>query len=222
MSVTRVLCGLVLAGVAITPAGAVSAADDDGEVSTSEASGDNPVLVNYPKEWQADAALKHSFSLSPGLQAGQLTSCIRRDSNVNGRRDLCRIVLGYDEEGDQRDWIFDAKPFADDGIVDRNVLAVTGTQSDGVGPNKSVVTANGWTYEGCYVYLWNGNWRCDYRTRRHTVLETSGEWDYVLRKMWNWSLNQGSNLGCAGGIAGIWYGGVVTIPLLTDCVDGPL
>ena len=34
----------------------------------------------------------------------------------------------------------------------------------------------------------------------------------VLRKMWNWSLNQGSNLGCAVRIAGIWYGGDGHVP----------
>ena len=40
------------------------------------------------------------------------------------------------------------------------------------------MTAYGGTYVGCYVNLWNGNWRCDYDgPSRHTVLETSGEWD---------------------------------------------
>lgn len=207
--------------VAALTAGTVHAGEDGTEVSTDPLAF-QAANADYPSARQAASSLRHAYSLSPGLKVGELTSCIDRSSNVKGRADLCRIVYGYEQVGDNRDWIIDGPPYAADTIANTNIIAAKGSQDSNA--RTTLVTATGKVFEGCYGFIWNGNYRCDFRTARHVVLHTSnpGGWSFALRKLWYWGNYVGNALGCAGGFVGIWYGGVISLPFLTDCVDGPL
>lgn len=164
-------------------------------------------------------ALRHDFSLSPGASPGSLTSCLQRTSEVNGREDFCRVIWGHEESGDVSNWHLDLAPCG--GCAHpAEVIASSGSNSDRYG--MTIVLDNGGVYEGCRWISPTNDYDCDYAAVKPFVMRTDGHWDFVLRKLWDWSGAQGNLLGCAGGVVGVWYGGVITLPMLFDCADGPL
>jgi hypothetical protein len=165
--------------------------------------------------------LLHSFSLSPGVQAGLLTDCVRRDSDVEGRQDYCRVVFGHEESGDTQNFHLDFPPSATDPSgADPVILASSGSNDHPFG--ISLVLSTGAMYEGCRWISPTNDYDCDYQVAKPFVMRTGGVWDYVLTMAWNWAGSQAEMLGCASGIVGIWYGGRITLPLLYGCKDGPL
>jgi hypothetical protein len=164
-------------------------------------------------------ALRNDFSLSPGIAPGQLTSCMDRDSNVAGREHLCRRILGHEESGDSANYHLDLGPCGGCTQVS-HVIASRGSNDSPYG--MTIVLDNGAVYEGCRWTSPTDDYDCDYFADHQFVMRTGGHWDFVLRKFWNWTSAQGNALGCAGGIVGVWYGGVITLPMLADCADGPL
>jgi hypothetical protein len=164
-------------------------------------------------------ALRHDFSLSPGIEVGRITSCIDRDSRVSGRDYLCRIIGGYEELDQGGNWHIDAAPSAGRADV---VIAAQGSNTSPYG--WAIALADGRTFEGCRWISPSNDYDCDYQSSKHVVLEADRTdfFGHALRKLWDWSLTQGNALGCAGGVVSVWYGGVLTLPFLVDCLDGPL
>jgi hypothetical protein len=171
-----------------------------------------PAAHQYP--------LRHSFSLSPGIAPGVLTSCYNAPSDVPGRKYLCRAVYGDEEVGSNVTYYLDGSPWAADNTPDDRILSVVGIG----GPyGATVVTASGEVFEGCTWASPSNNYTCDYHSTQHFVLQTSGEWHYFLAKLWDWTHYAGNAAGCATGVAAILAGsGRITFPLLTGCVDTPL
>lgn len=175
----------------------------------------NPVLAYSVTTTSTDPGktLRHSYSLSPGIEVGSVTSCLIREATTN-RKDYCRVIDGYEGVGTSGNWKID---FA----INESPLSVTGSNSSSYG--YAIVLANGASYEGCTWYSPSNDYICDYRARKPKVLSiNSSTANYVLRKAWNWTQYTGNALACAGGIAGIWSGNKVTAPVLTACVDGPM
>jgi hypothetical protein len=164
-------------------------------------------------------ALRHDFSLSPGIAPGQLTSCVKRASEVDGREHLCRRIMGHEESGDNANYHLDLGPCGGCTHV-AHVIASKGSNTSAYG--MSIVLDNGGMYEGCRWISPTDDYECDYWAGEHFVMRTGGHWDFVLRKAWNWAINQGEALGCASSIVSLWYGGSVTLPALISCADGPL
>ena len=125
--------------------------------------------ANYPAEPQF--TLRHDFSLSPGLEAGKVTSCIARESQVHGRAHLCRIVEGHEAVDDFRNWYVDGQPWESDPIPDSVIIGQSGEASSSWG--ITIVTSAGEQFEGCNWYAPTGNYFCDYKVSRQTVLTTS-------------------------------------------------
>lgn len=160
--------------------------------------------------------LRHDFSLSPGLEAGKVTSCIARESQVEGRAHLCRIVDGHEAVDDFRNWYVDGQPWESDPIPDSVIIDQSGEASSSCG--ITIVTSAGEQLEGYNWYAPTG----DYKVSRQTVRKTSGEIDYVLRKFWDWGKYLGDAGGCAFGAASARGGSPITASFLLACADGPL
>ena len=162
--------------------------------------------------------LRHGWSPSVAIESGVANSCVKRASDVSKREHLCRVVDGYEGVGDGRNWKLD---FPTSG---ESPLRVKGSNSSKYG--FVVVLDGGMVYEGCTWSSPSNDYTCDYRMRKPIVLKTSGNaLGYALRKLWSWTKYVGNTLGCAGGIATLWYGGAsgkVTLPILSDCADGPM
>lgn len=168
----------------------------------------------------------------PYIEKDMVNSCIDARSDVAGRTHLCRVVDGYDtgRSGDPpamrdtKNWMIT--------IYMGNVAALSHRSDYRYG--ASVVLYGGEMFEGCELldsYPFNAdptnlNTRivCDYHIRKPVVTNISGNgWNLILHKAWDWSGYIGSELGCAGGLAGIMAGvGKITFPLLRGCVDGPM
>lgn len=161
--------------------------------------------------------MRHDWSPSVPIEMGVVNSCLERDSEAEGREHLCRVVDGYEEDpgNDDRNWIIHYE--VGQPLAREDFMVPWLSQYGGV-----IVAHDGVVYEGCLIN--NGDtYVCDYRMRKPVVLHTGTDaWDFVLRKLWNWSRYVGNTLGCAGGIAGIWRGQPITLPMLTGCADGPL
>jgi hypothetical protein len=185
--------------------------------------------------WDPNSQLEHDWSPGVPMEIGQVNSCVERASEVADRAHVCRVVDGY-EPVQNLNWIID---FADNAESHPLSVAHEYGYSNNINPGLDCAPGsplipnygctiqldgqNG-TYQGC-VYQWQGNvYVCDYRTRKHVVLHTSsGGWSFALRKLWDWGGYLGNVLGCAGGIVGVLgFGKAVTLPLLTDCADGPM
>ena len=144
--------------------------------------GDEAWKANYPAEPQF--TLRHDFSLSPGLEPGKVTSCIARGArstvaptcaassratrrsttSATGRR---RPALGVRPDPRQRHHRAERRGQQQLGHHDRHQL--------------------GEQFEGCNWHAPTGDYFCDYKVSRQTVLKTSGEVDFVLRKFWDWT-----------------------------------
>jgi len=174
--------------------------------------------------YDPETMLMHDWGPAIVIERGVANSCIERDSEVSGRRHLCRVIDGYEEIGDVKNWVIDypANPV-------QMPLSVDGECNDGIswsdgGYGCVIVLQDGSTYEGCQHVTPLNDFICDYRARKHIVLKTSGDaYSYLLRKFWNWSLyTAGSPLACAGGLTGVMMGKSITAPMLADCADGPM
>lgn len=129
------------------------------------------------------------------------------------------MLDGYEEIGDNRNWLIGYEIGAGQGPLGWSGLNLGTGDPYGI----TIVTHGGTVYEGCWWQSPTNDYLCDFRARKQIVLRTSGSaYSYVLRKLWNWTLYTGNAAGCAGGIAGLWTGQRVTLPLLSDCVDGPM
>ena len=180
--------------------------------------GDEAWKANYPAEPQF--TLRHDFSLSPGLEPGKVTSCIARGSQVDGRAHLCRVVEGHEAVDDFRNWLVDGQPWESDPIPDSVIIGQSGEASSSWG--ISIVTSSGEQFEGCNWYAPTGDYFCDYKVSRQTVLKTSGEVDFVLRKFWDWTKYVGAAGECGVGVTGVWGGAPISAAFLLACADGPL
>lgn len=163
--------------------------------------------------------LRHSWSPGVAIENGRVNSCVQRPSYVSGRAHICRVVDGYEEAGDRRNWTIRYTSGHPDGFE------ATDPERYGI----TIMVGGDGVFEGCRYAQAGGDeyWFCDYRVRKHVVLTTSGCsswcWNYVLRVAWNWASYAGNTmLGCGVGIAGVMGGLPVTAPLLWDCKDGPL
>lgn len=171
------------------------------------------VTISYTSR-DPGKTLQHSWSPGIPIETGVVNSCYRASSDVAGRANVCRVVDGYDQAGDDRNW----KITLGGGY---RVLAQYGENSSTYG--RVIVLDGGQVFEGCNYYSADTTYNCDYRIRKQIVLKTSGSaYSYVLRKLWNWTKYVGSAAGCAGGIAGVWTGQRITLPMLSSCADGPL
>jgi hypothetical protein len=169
--------------------------------------------------------LRHSFSMSPGVNPGWVTSCVDRsaDATAPGRRYYCRVVFGYEGVNGGNYWI-DTRPSRRD-----NAPQVWGERGSNRSKQGRVITlSNGEMFEGCRKVRprWSNNYLCDYRTMRPFVLHTTSNggwaWRYVFHVFWDdWVQHSLNSLSCASGIVGLWYGGRITFPLLWGCRDGP-
>jgi hypothetical protein len=123
-------------------------------------------------------------------------------------------VDGYESIGDSRNWLIKFP-------LNSGPLAQSGEDSSTYG--QIIVLDGGQVYEGCDWRSPDNSYLCDYRQRKQIVLRTSGSaYSYVLRKLWDWTKYVGNTAGCAGGIASLWSGSKVTLPMLTGCADGPM
>lgn len=167
--------------------------------------------VNYP--------LLHEFSLQPGFGQGLVTSCYKAPTDVPGREWMCRVIEGYEELGAGHMHTYELfGPLAGRQNPDP-ILSV----SSRPGYGRTVVLDGGVVFEGCTWYSPSNSYKCDYKATRFAVLSTDNSaTTYVLRKFFDWAHYVGNTLGCAGGIAAVWRGGRITLPLLAGCADGPL
>jgi len=159
-------------------------------------------------------ALRHDWGPYPAIENGIANSCIIRQSTVNGREHLCRVIDGYEELNDNRNWIvkFD---------IGEGPLAQAGSDNDQYG--QTIVLGDGNVYEGCDWRSPDNSYLCDYHARKQIVIHTSTSgWGYGLRKLWDWTRYAGDTLGCASGIVSLWYGAKVGAALLSACDDGPM
>lgn len=161
--------------------------------------------------------LIHDWSPSRAIETGVVNSCVIRDSDVKGREHLCRVVDGYEEKGDKRNWLIDFSARDPEGP-----LASEGSNGDPHG--ILIVMDDGATYEGCTWFSPSNDFLCDYRIRKPIVLKTSGNArEYVLRKLWDWAKYAGNTYGCAQGIGSVMVDGFSISQLfLANCFDGPL
>ena len=65
-----------------------------------------------------------------------------------------------------------------------------------------------------------GDYFCDYKVSRQTVLKTSGEVDFVLRNFWDWTKYLGTAGECGLGMTGVWGGAPISAAFLLACADG--
>ena len=87
-------------------------------------------------------------TLSPGLEPGKVTSCLARESQVDGRAHPCRVVDGHEAVDDFPNWFVDGQPWESDPIPDSVIIGHSGEASSSWG--ISIVTRiSGEQFEGC-------------------------------------------------------------------------
>jgi hypothetical protein len=153
--------------------------------------------------------LRHNFSMVPGLSGHgkhEPTSCYE---SWDGEGYACRIVSGYEETGDRRNFLVRSQ----DGL------------SNGSHPQfgHELVTRGGIVYEGCRPWR-NGDFHCDYATRKQVSDKDFGSKGWVARVFWKWENYMEDQVGCAAAITGLWGGvtGKGFLVFLADCDNGPL
>lgn len=172
------------------------AAADDSDVTVFR---DGPDVA-YP--------LRHDFSMAiglPGHGKHEPTSCY----DTWGDNYLCRIVSGYEETGDDRNFLVRAKDALDNGPEPRF--------------GHELTSRGGVVHEGCTQWR-NGDWQCDYATRKQVDGEHYGSDGWVLKVFWDWAKYTGDQAQCAAALSGLW-GGITRkawLALINDCKNGPL
>lgn len=148
-------------------------------------------------------------------------SCIFADSDVAGRRDICRVLDGIEGYGvnDPGNWLITPS----DPINGERPIKVTGSNA---APYGHTITYDGGSeFEGCWWRSPDNSFLCDYRVRKQVVANphAAGGWDYFLRKAWNWDRYVLNTAECAGGIHALIVGQArVSAFLLNTCLDGPM
>lgn len=157
--------------------------------------------VSYP--------LRHSFSMVPGIAGHgkhEPTSCYE---SWDREGYLCRIVAGVEETGDQRNFLVRSQDGLDNGPHPTH--------------GHELTSRAGIVYEGCSRWR-NGDWFCDYATRKQAPEKQFKEKGWVARVFWKWENYIEDQAGCAAAITGLWGGvtGKGFLAFLADCDNGPL
>lgn len=150
--------------------------------------------------------LQHDFSMAVGLPGhgkNEPTSCYDGEDGEY----LCRIVAGYEETGDKRNFLVPAQDALDD---DSHPTF-----------GHALVARDGIQYEGCTQWR-NGDWFCDYASRRHVARRHYEDKRWVLRVLWDWGKYTSGQAGCATALSGWWgkTGGILVVS--RGCLNGPL
>lgn len=161
---------------------------------------DSPVVA-YP--------LRHDFSMAiglPGHGKHEPTSCY---DGWDGKGYLCRIVSGYEQTGDKRNFLVRSQDALDNGLHPKF--------------GHELISRGGIVYEGCTQWR-NSDWHCDYATRKQVSNEHYGSDGWVARVFWKWENYIEDQAGCAAAITGLWGGltGKGFLVFLKDCKNGPL
>lgn len=161
--------------------------------------------------------LQHSWSPAIPIEAGVANSCITAtQTEVANRSHFCRVVDGYEETGDHRDWT----------IIWASRTSPTLAYTKGSIYGEQIVLGGGQMYEGC-TYNDPGNvmpwYDCDYRIRKPVVFSTdsSNSLHWGLMKLWNWSQYAANEGVCAFGVRSLWAGLKITVGLIGDCIAQP-
>lgn len=160
--------------------------------------------------------LKHDWSPGIPIEQGVVNSCYFTPSDGQTHNSLCRVVDGYEESGDRRNWTIDfpASPPS-------HPLSVSGVNGSTLG--MMIVLDDGAMFEGCDWYSPSNDYVCDYRVRKPVAVRISGGGYDYLTKLWDWSRYvAGGPLSCATGIASVWTGAKITAPLLGSCLSDPM
>jgi len=172
--------------------------------------------------------LHHDWSPGIPIESGIANSCVF-SSHGQGVADLCRVVDGYEETGDHRNWDIRATctPYTVDifgtwyCIPDASEVKVWGSPWDTYG--MIVGTAGGEIYEGCRWYEVDNttiNYWCDYRIRKEITIRYSTGGEYMpFWDLWPGYIEYLATdvLGCVSFIVGIWYGFPFNLPGLAAC-----
>ncbi|HEY3241625.1 MAG TPA: hypothetical protein VGL92_18840 [Acidimicrobiia bacterium] len=157
--------------------------------------------VSYP--------LRHDFSMAVGLPGHgehEPTSCF---DSWDGKGYLCRIVSGYEETGDKRNFLVRSQDALGNGAHPRF--------------GYELISRGGVAYEGCSQWR-NADWHCDYATRKQVSRDHYGSDRWVARVFWKWENYTEDQVGCTAAITGLWGGitGKGFLVFLADCDNGPL
>lgn len=163
--------------------------------------------------------LNADSSLVPSINPGAPEPCASELTSVIGRHDYCRLVWGWDGNGDYRNWVI---RFTADGQPGGSPPAYTNVPYYGY----SLTLADGQQYEGCSWFSPDDSWTCDYQITNSFIDggSTCGLClGYFLDKLWDWSHYElSSDIGCAKGLYDVVTKGVsITNTFLIDCTDTP-
>lgn len=166
-----------------------------------------------PSAWAipkgVDFPIRHDFSLVPGLPGhgrNEPTSCY---DSPDGKGYVCRIVAGHEQSGYILNFV----------IRPQDALDVGHDPKHGT----SLVSREGYVYEGC-MHDGNGDWTCDYRTRKQVSRDHYSSKGYVAQTFWKWKDYIKTQAGCAAAITGLWAKapGKGFLFFLDECNNGPL
>lgn len=160
--------------------------------------------------------LRHDWGPSVVIESGVANSCYFVDESVvAGKSSICRVVDGYEEVGDKRNWKVTAP----------NSLILSRPMMDYY--SYSILLDGGAVFEGCVLNSNSGGtstFTCDYRIRKISAAGGTGSAvNYFFKKLWNWNKYVGNTAGCALGISSVWSGTAkITHSMVTGCLGGPM
>lgn len=145
----------------------------------------------------------------PGYEKYPVQPCLIRGSEVPGRRDVCRVIIGSEEHHDWRNWHIYSDP------PPKSYEYISGY-------GWTIVTDGGGAYEGCKRLDPTpgavNDWDCDYKVIMMTALVSGDSAPrYVWEKFKDWTIDTGSIAGCAAFITSLSRGGKINLPGLTGC-----
>jgi hypothetical protein len=165
-------------------------------------------------------------SLVPSMDSIAPTVCTYVPSQVEGRRDLCRVLEGVEELNDHRNWLVFI-------TLDGHPAAIPGPASSYNSEGWSFTTSEGTTFEGCrnahiYSPVMGLKMMCDYRSVHPFVaseqVSHGFQMTYMLDKLWHWGrYSMKPEVGCAASMLGLIKnaGLLITGKFLLDCTDTP-
>jgi hypothetical protein len=211
--------GLAMTGVVLATMG-LSGCDAPVDPAYSNPAPYGPfTIIENAHQGNVNHPLKHTWSPSNPIEDGIANSCIQTAIDDGTNRNYCRVVDGYEETHDNRDWFI---------RLDSNRSPVMSWAGTGTNWGETIVLDGGMIFEGCdfhYMGQNQGSWYdCDYRIRKPVIFnsDSSNSFRWGLNKFWDWGKYAGSAAGCSFGIASVWGGAKITSALLLDCAAGPL